>query len=96
MEPNLRQPRRFRLRLSTLLVVIAFLALLSGAILQSVLLERERRRSAVMADRLAAETARAGEALEELANAEAFRAQLAKPGSKADSGPEKPDSARKK
>jgi hypothetical protein len=92
MEPNPRQPRRFRLRLRTLLVVIAFLALLLGVVVQSVRLERERRRVAVFVDQLAAERARAEAQLRIYQAAidryRRFQARPAKQGSEAGSGPE--------
>src|SRR5689334_20124130 len=97
MEPNPWPPRRFRLRLRTLLVVIAFLALLFSVVVQSVRLERERRRVAVFVDQLAAERARAQASLR---RAEAFRdqlqAQLAGHGSETGSGPENLGPAAKK
>jgi hypothetical protein len=93
MGPNPRQPRRFRFRLRTLLVVIAFLALFLGALIQSVLLERQRRRGAVFVAQLAAEMDRARASLRK---AEAVRSelqvQLAAQGKETDSGPKKPDS----
>jgi hypothetical protein len=97
MEPNPRPPGRFRLRLGTLLVVIAFLALLLGVVVQSVRLERERRRVAVFLDQLAAERDRARASLR---SAEALRAQLqavlAAQGSETSSGPANPGQAAKK
>jgi hypothetical protein len=82
--------------LRTLLVVIAFLALFLGALIQSVLLERERRRVAVFVDQLAAERNRARASLRK---AEAVRAelqaQLAAHGTGTDSGPKKPDTTAK-
>jgi hypothetical protein len=78
--------------LRTLLAGIVFLALLLGALIQSLLLERERRRAAVFVDQLAAEMNRARASLRK---AEAVRAelqaQLAVQGTGTDSGPKKPD-----
>lgn len=97
MEPNLRQPRRFRVRLGTLLVVIAFLALLLGMVVESVQLQRERRRLAAFADQLAQERARAQASLRqaEAAHAE-LQALVAGQGSKTGSDPKKADPAAKR
>jgi hypothetical protein len=79
--------------LHTLVAGIVFLALLLGAVIQSVLLERERRRVAVFVDQVAAEMDRARASLRK---AEAVRAelqaQLAAQGGETDSGPKKLDS----
>jgi hypothetical protein len=79
--------------LRTILVPIAFLALLLGALIQSVLLERERRRVAFFVDQLAAESDRARASLRK---AEAVRAELqarrAAQGTETDFVPKKPDS----
>jgi hypothetical protein len=83
--------------LSTLLVGIAFLALLWGAVIQSVRLERERRRLAVFADWLARERARTAASLREAAAVrDQLEALLAKEKSAAGFESGKPDPAAKK
>jgi hypothetical protein len=76
--------------------VIAFLALVLSVVVQSIRLERERRRVAVFADRLAAERERAQASLR---HSEALRdrlqAHLAAQGSETGSGPANPGPATK-